>query len=74
MSLVTCSTAGGEDLQVHPEVLGDSEGARLYLVLPRRAGQGQFKRPEPVPSEDPNCRADAIITKHRKQVGKHRAK
>lgn len=53
MSLVTRSTAEGEDLQVHPEFLGDCEGARLYLVLPRRAGQGQFKRPEPYPQKTP---------------------
>lgn len=53
--LVTCSIGGGQ-LQVHPKVLEDCEGDRLCLVLFRRAGQGQFKRPKPAPSGGPTCR------------------
>lgn len=54
MSLVTDFILGGGGAAPgSPEVLEDRGGARHCLVLPKRAGQVQLKRPQPAPSSGP---------------------
>lgn len=73
--LVTCSIWEREHLQVHPASLEGWKGATLCLVLPRNAGQGQFKRPQPGHLGGPTCYQEANpVRKHRKQAQKMRNK
>lgn len=53
MSLVMCSMGRGEDLQVHPNVLGDCEGAGLYLFYPEGQNKDSSRDPSQYPQETP---------------------